>query len=449
MSLERRKDSQWWYGRWEVTGKRFCQNLNVRIAGEEGDRTFDKSRAKAQAALERLITDSREKSNAEELVQKIHKIRTGHRVGAIPLADLPDRWATLPRKRQTNERYAAQCRALLSRFTAFVTARDAEALAMDAVTPELAAAFLHAEEKRGVTAKTWNDTLKLLRATFKHLRRPAGLVDNPFDGIPTKETETVFRKPFTPEELSAISQAAQDDAFIRPVIVTGICTAMRRGDCCLLRWADVDMENRFIRVKTAKTGQTVEIPMFPMLFDEIARQEKSDAHVFPEQATMYRTNPDGITWRVRKIFAAAGFKDADGTPADEPAGDTATAIIPAATPAPFRGEIHAPRKGGIRRASVRDFHSFRVTWVTLALTAGVPLELVQKVTGHKTAEIVMKHYFQPGREAFRNALQGAMPELLTNGTATKREQALALLRTMDGKNWKTRRDEIARLVEAI
>ena len=62
---------------------------------------------------------------------------------------------------------------------------------------------------------------------------------------------------------------------------------------------------------------------------------------------------------------------------------------------------------------MRDFHSFRVTWVTLALTAGVPLELVQKVTGHKTTDIVLKHYFQPGREDFRQALHSAMPKLLT------------------------------------
>ena len=79
------------------------------------------------------------------------------------------------------------------------------------------------------------------------------------------------------------------------------------------------------------------------------------------------------------------------------------------------GLLASKREGGIRRASVRDFHSFRVTWVTLALTAGVPLELVQKVTGHKTTDIVLKHYFQPGREAFRQALQTAMPKLLTEG----------------------------------
>ena len=56
-----------------------------------------------------------------------------------------------------------------------------------------------------------------------------------------------------------------------------------------------------------------------------------------------------------------------------------------------------------------------MTWVTLALTAGVPLELVQRVTGHKTTDVVLKHYFRPGQEDFRMALEGAMPKLLATG----------------------------------
>ena len=95
----------------------------------------------------------------------------------------------------------------------------------------------------------------------------------------------------------------------------------------------------------------------------------------------------------------------------------------------YRGEIHFERKEGegLRRASVRDFHSFRVTWVTIALTGGVPLELVQKVTGHKTTDIVLKHYFQPGREDFRQALHDAMPKLLTNGQKTARDRMQDLI----------------------
>ena len=42
----------------------------------------------------------------------------------------------------------------------------------------------------------------------------------------------------------------------------------------------------------------------------------------------------------------------------------------------------------------------------------MPLELVQRVTGHQTTDIVLKHYFQPGREAFRSALSVALPQLM-------------------------------------
>ena len=108
------------------------------------------------------------------------------------------------------------------------------------------------------------------------------------------------------------------------------------------------------------------------------------------------------------------------------------------------------RKTGLRKASVRDFHSFRVTWVTLALTAGVPLEIVQKVTGHRTAAIVMKHYFQPGREDFRRTLAGRMPALLVGDESKIEPLNLAEFRakvaSINETNWKDIRDElVARL----
>ena len=53
----------------------------------------------------------------------------------------------------------------------------------------------------------------------------------------------------------------------------------------------------------------------------------------------------------------------------------------------------------------------------MALSAGVPMELVRRVTGHSTVEVVLKHYFRPGREAFRTALETAMPHMLTGGAA--------------------------------
>jgi hypothetical protein len=78
---------------------------------------------------------------------------------------------------------------------------------------------------------------------------------------------------------------------------------------------------------------------------------------------------------------------------------------------------------GQRAASVRDWHAPRATWVTLALAAGVPVELVRRVTGHATVEIVLKHYFRPDREHFRAALTAAMPGIITGGRAARLKPA--------------------------
>ena len=90
-----------------------------------------------------------------------------------------------------------------------------------------------------------------------------------------------------------------------------------------------------------------------------------------------------------------------------------------------------------------------MTWVTLALTAGVPLELVQKVTGHRTTDIVLKHYFQPGREEFRRALQTAMPKLLTNGQKTPKEEMLSILDQTAAKTWQKDAKRLRELVIAL
>jgi len=75
----------------------------------------------------------------------------------------------------------------------------------------------------------------------------------------------------------------------------------------------------------------------------------------------------------------------------------------------------------------------------------MPLELVQKVTGHKTTDIVLKHYFQHGREDFRQALQPAMPKLLTNGIKSPKDEMREILERSSLKTWKS--DKI-KLVES-
>jgi len=443
MPLEIRKGSKWWYGRVMVNGRYLCRNVGVEIRGsvppslkDMGDPAFERSRMKAQGALEQLQLDLKKRSTSEELVQKIHEIRTGERVCSLFLSAMAEAWRAVPRPRPPSERYLSQGVSKIENFVAFLGGHYPVAREMADVQTKMAREFLKSEADRGVAPKTYNATLILLRSCFQALRKEAGLVQNPFADLPTQTEGSVFRKPFNEEELGAIVAAARSDPFILRIIVTGICTAMRKGDCCLLDWESIDLKNRFITVKTSKTGETVSIPLFPMLEEVLrAAKPKNSGCVFPEQAKMYEDNPDGITYRVRRVFRKAGFFDEEET----------------AESTPRRGILHQTRARGIRRASVRDFHSFRVTWVTLALSAGIPLELVQRVTGHRTSQVVLKHYFQPGREEFRRALTGKLPKMIAGGSVAEplgANQITAILDTMTAENWQGVKNElVARLAE--
>jgi hypothetical protein len=197
-----------------------------------------------------------------------------------------------------------------------------------------------------------------------------------------------------------------------------------------------------MQVKSSKTGEVVQIPIFPLLYETLARiPENGSPYVFPEQATKYELNPDHITLRVRKVMKAAGFFDPEYSESEIGQSDT-NGEQPGS-----RGEIHQARPNGLRQASVRDFHSFRVTWVTLALSAGVPLEIVQKVTGHRTASIVMKHYFQPGREEFRRTLAGKLPALIGGPVAAKSielAEVRSMVEAMRPRTWAKIREDILR-----
>jgi len=73
----------------------------------------------------------------------------------------------------------------------------------------------------------------------------------------------------------------------------------------------------------------------------------------------------------------------------------------------------------------------------------VPLELVQRVTGHRTVEVVMKHNFRPGREDFRAAILKAMPKMLADGGHQKPAKAdlQRFLERMAARTWRSARAE--------
>ena len=68
------------------------------------------------------------------------------------------------------------------------------------------------------------------------------------------------------------------------------------------------------------------------------------------------------------------------------------------------------RGGGQRAASIYGWHSFRHTFVVMALKAGVPVEDVRRIVGHGEAETTLENYYNPEKkhavEAMRKRMEG-------------------------------------------
>ena len=447
MSLEIKWDrSPWWYARYVREGRKLCVKLDVRIEGvppaskmlsDSGDALFEKSRAKAELRFSQFIEDLTGSLTKEDLVKRVIAIRRGGKKETVLLTDMFAAWHALPRKKNLSKRYVSQAKSWISTFVSFVAKKQPSAKHMADVEVNTAEEFMALEENRGSTPKTYNDWLILLRSVFKRLKNKATLMLNPFEDLPLKESETIGQSPFSTDDLAMIIKAVMkpEHDFIRPIVIAVMCTAMRRGDCCRLKWADVDPTFRFIVVKTAKKGRLAIIPIFPLLQEEIRRRlPRKGKFVFPEAELQYSRNPDHITDLCDRVLTDAGFFDAD------------TEGLPG-----HRGNRQALREKGLRKARVHGMHSFRVTWVTLALTNNVPMELVRRVTSHQSVEVVLKCYFKPGQEALSRELTEKMPRVFTLGSdvidiAATTNPALntstirSALESMTDENWHGVRD---------
>jgi integrase len=391
MGLVLKNTSKWWYGRPLVQGKRLFVNLGVEVKGRRpaslrvlGDQEFEASRKSAQAVYDSRYGTNLSHNEAAEYHRKMYLLLTGVDLGrrdVVLIKDLPGLWKDRTARKNRAPLYVKRATLAIDEFVAFAQKKRVQTMA--GVTHEVASAWVRHLEDSGLAPGTVECKVIVVRSAFNLLAAVGGVAVNPFRGVDIVRGDVIHRRPLTEAELLALVAAADD--VVRGPIITGMCTAMRRADCCLLKWEDVDLAAGFIRVKTAKTGVVVEIPILPVLERELIKQketkETKNVYVWPEAALMIKSNSCGVSYRVKKAIEAAKI------------------------------ERNVKRGRGQRLASVVDFHSLRTTWITLALSAGVPMELVRRVTGHAGVDVVLKHYFRPGREQFKAIVAGAMGDV--------------------------------------
>jgi len=230
------------------------------------------------------------------------------------------------------------------------------------VTDQMAWKFLeYLEEKKNLSANTFNKYINILRLIFRVLNKEVGWKDNPWDGITKRKMKPSSRRAFTEDELKRIFEMA--DGEILTLCLLGFHTAFRLGDCCLLRWNEVVLDGRRITRTPLKTmrssGKVVVVPIHEELYRHLKSLKRDgEEYVCPKTAEGYGNDRAGVTDRLQALFKKCGIKlYRDGT------GTTG-------------------KDGKHIRAKVEvGFHSFRHTWVSMMAEKGVDSATIQAVVG--------------------------------------------------------------------
>lgn len=440
MSLEMRPGVRRFYARFVADGKRRTFPLKTPVRGtpppllsQQGDAAFEEARIRATVEAERVEAEFRSKTTEIRTLERIHELKYGTAVQPVPLSELHQRWQNAHRKRPVSDGHSKTVETYVSRLVAFLGRKHEGITEAGAVTKAMASEFMAELASSGLAPKSWNNALKILSGVFSVLLRDQLIHSNPFENIPTKDAPFTNRVPFKVDEIHRLLAAVKEDPVLRPIIITALSTGLRLADCCLLRWDQVDMETRFIDIMAVrKTKKSASIPILGLLWTEIVaaqqrRKQGGESHyVFPVQARQYQLNPSKLKQQLDGVLLEIGFKETD---------------------------IRTENPIGLRRASLRGFHTLKTTFVTLALANGISMELVQRITGNSDAQVVREHYFVPHAETIRGELASKLPALL-HGTEYQPDPRTDLLATvhaeiaaMTSENWQLKRAQLLVLLK--
>lgn len=299
----------------------------------------------------------------------------------VKVSDLETAWLSSPKRTESN---ATARLTAIRHFTQWLCRNNPNCEVVADVTNDMALSYMACYWRSGISARAYNVRLNQLQIVFRAFRPD----DNPFSGIAKKRESSESRHAFTKAQLQAIWLKLEDEAYYMlhkgemiAVYVLALYSGLRCGDCCLLRWQDVDLANAVLTVKPSKTrhsnGKAVIIPIAQPLHDALISmlpyRDDTD-YVFPRVAKRYLRNADGIYKDTTALLEASGI---------------ATKI-----------DTEGQRQ---RKAVKYSFHSFRHTTATMLAEKGISPLVIKEVMGHSTVDMTA-HYSHVGLAAKRKAL---------------------------------------------
>lgn len=207
-------------------------------------------------------------------------------------------------------------------------------------------------KKRPRKISTVNREIAVLQSVFKFAKNDKLITDNPFDyagKIVSLSAEISRDRILSYEEEKCLLVACDNDfrRHLRPIIITALDTAARRGELLKLQWKDIDFSTGTITIRAtnSKTEKMRKIGMTSRSKDELL--------------SLWNQSPQNIEELVFGIKDS--FKKAWGS--------------------------------AVREAGIKDlhFHDLRHTATTRLIRAGVPNAEAMEVTGHSQPKTFQRY----------------------------------------------------------
>jgi len=338
------------YVRYEEHGKSQRHPIKTKVCGTPppsislngtGDAAFEESRKRALAEIENLSEEVTNKSSAFHTAAIAFQHATGRKITNLNLAKLAVWLRTEERNGTSTKGKSGKTQregwldwndTIVDDFATWAKKRKCNTVFE--VTRDVAHEYgRHLVDEEGYTRGSLKKIVYRLAKAFRLYLSGTG-IENPFEGVYTAAVSTieddagrtVKRAPLTEEQVKALWKVArQDGRMWHELAVCAACTGMRIGDCCNLKWLNVDLKNNaLVDVPTAKTGVNVTIPLFDYdpesfayneMMGELRRildaantdVERDAVHVFPEAHETYTNNPSKISSHGKILFARALF----------------------------------------------------------------------------------------------------------------------------------------------
>jgi integrase len=386
------RDGVWYYRFWR-DGQEFRKSTGIK-APAKGTNFYKESKLQAEAVLYRKLAERTASESIEALVERLEEAiaclpqneATARRIGIadrlrrnvsarLSIDEAWDCWVVHPNRGIANNATVNMYLGYWGRkgrsngFRNWLAKHHSSIRFLNEITESIAEDYAAYLRSKQLAPRSFNGAIKFLFSMFKTLRSKAGLHNNIWESIRRIPNQTEGRRNLSLNEINKVCAAAEGE--YRHLIILGLYTGLRLGDCATLKWdagwhvngtgskLGVFLDEKLIRIIPSKTkgkNKSITIPLHPILVDMLGRLRKEmsqSPYLFPSVAKEY-TSGRGyrVSARIQKLFQKCGIQTTETI------------------------------KGRERVAVRVGFHSLRHSFVSLCASNNVPQTAVQELVGH-------------------------------------------------------------------